>query len=70
MNSRAPTSHLHLSFLSQGLKIWQEEVGAATDWASSPGRCGRSCSSWPFSCPEGLRQVSDHSHPQGPNSTQ
>ena len=69
MNSRAPAPHLHLSFLSQRLKVWQEEVGAATDWAVSPGRCSRSCSWWPFSCSPGLRQVSDHSHPQGPSST-
>ena len=69
MNSQAPAPHLHLSFFSQGLKVRQEEVGAATDSAASPGRCSRSYSWWPFSCPPGLRQVSDRSHPQEPNCT-
>ena len=68
MNSRDPAPHLRLSFLSQGLKVWQEEVGAATDWAASLGRCGRSCSWWPFSCSSGFRQVRNRPTLRGPTA--
>lgn len=54
------------SFLSQGLKGWQEEAQAATDWAALPGTCSHSCSWWPCSCHLGLGQVSDRPHPLRP----
>lgn len=55
------------SFLSWGLKAWQKEAPAASDWSAFLGRCSNSCSWWPFSYPQGLGQVSDLPNPQRPN---
>lgn len=42
--------------------LYLEGRPAALTWAELQGRCSHSCFCWPFFCPLGLGQVSDHPH--------